>query len=248
MLEVFTNLFNKNRNNYSNLIKDFSKNLKFSTKANFDRKTEYKISDIFLESLDPQKSSSLSFTIYENMAKNYDKLLFQSSQIEFDLFVINPLYIGREYNKTMSFQNISANEELPKKILFEVVFGNGYMLIQDMENPEEKIEIIKIKEKDFILVENGKCFTIINSSENENLILAAFREKDTILNPNVLKNYHGSSLYYTKLGFLKNNNVHPGFQINEYDGNYTLDFAFDKNKGLYREFVNLPEKFNFLKE
>ena len=116
MLEVFTNLFNKNRNNYSNLIKDFSKNLKFSTKANFDRKTEYKISDIFLESLDPQKSSSLSFTIYENMAKNYDKLLFQSSQIEFDLFVINPLYIGREYNKTMSFQNISANEELPRHI------------------------------------------------------------------------------------------------------------------------------------
>ena len=247
MLEVFKNFFNKNKNNYSNLIKDFSKNLKFSPKANFDKKTQYCIFEIFLESLDPQKDTKTSFTIYENIAKNYDKLLFQSSEIQLDLFVINPLYIGREYNKTMSFQNVTS-DEICKKTLFEVVFGNGYILIQDMENIEEKIDIIKIKEKEIILVESSKCFTIINSSENENLILASFREKDTILKPNVLKNYHGNLLYYTKLGFIKNNNAHPGFVLNEYDENYTLDLAFDKNKGLYKEFVSLPEKFNFLKE
>lgn len=247
MIKLFEYLFKENKNNYSKLILDFSNELIFSNKCIYDKKIEFKISDISFESLDSQKNINIYFSIYENITKSYDRLLFQSHKIKIDLFVISPGYIGREYNKTPSFQNIDKNEE-NKEVLFEVVFGCGYILIQDVENPLTEINIIKIKEKDFILIEKGKCFTVINSTINENLILACLREKDSIFKSNILKFFNGNLLYYTKNGFLKNNNISGSYVLNEHEGNYIKDLYFDKNKGLYLEVTSLPEKFNFLKE
>ncbi len=99
----------------------------------------------------------------------------------------------------------------------------------------------------FIFIEKGKSFTIINSSNIENLTLICLKEKGSIFNFQVLRKYAGTLLYLTKNGFLKNNNFASNYILNEFDGDYIKDLYLDKNKGLYKELVSLPEKFNFLK-
>lgn len=249
MFKLFDNTFKEKKSNYSDFFLKMNPNTIINEKISYDKIIKYTISDISYELLDYDKKepSREIFHIFENISKFSDKLLVKNLDIQMDLFILNSGFVGREFYKTCSFSNMK--QDVSKKVLFEVISGEGYILIQDLcENAETEIDIIKIKEKDFILVEKEKCFTIINTLKENKLVLISLKEKDSIFNSTVLKKTHGNLLYYTKSGFIKNNNALGGYNLDDYAGNYIENLYFDKKLGLYNEFISLPEKFNFLKE
>ena len=90
-------------------------------------------------------------------------------------------------------------------------------------------------------------FTIINTSKSENLLCINMIGKRTKTLGNVLTKSNGNVLYLIKSGFTKNKNASPAYNLEEINGDFLLDYNFSKEKGLYKEFLELPEKFNFLK-
>jgi len=249
MFESIKNLFANNLIKYCDILSvDFNKHsLKFNEKVSYLNLVEYDVSELNCELLDiDKKSKNIIFTNSSNLLKTYDKFLFENSEIETGLININCGFLGREYNKTCSLSNEKLGES--KKMLFEIITGEGYILIQSLNNVIGEIKIVKVKKNDLVLIEKDCTFTIINSSSTQNLILFYLKEKDSNFNLNVLKNYNGNILYYTKKGFIKNENIGANYDLHEFNGDYILDMKFDKKFGLYKEFVNLPQKFNFLKE
>lgn len=250
MLKIFEKVFNKKEENFSSFILKRTPKIIFDNNVVYDFSKEIKLEDIYFEFLDYDKKDVHKniFTIYENILDFRDKLLIESSDIQFSIISVNSGFIGREFNKTCSFSNTKINT--CKEILFQVVSGSGYFLIQNnLESLEENVlDIVKVNEGDYILIEKDKIFTIINSSTDTNLILISLKEAGYKLNFSPLKNRYGSFLYLTKSGFIKNKNTSGAYKLNEYSGNYIKDLYFDKNIGLYKEFINIPEKFNFLKE
>lgn len=210
----------------------FAKHIRFST-FDYDK-----------ELLDPPKSSIETFEIYFNIKKNQDTLIFETSNTKCNLFIIYPKMIGREFNKTTSFTTDYKGEK--KDTIFEVISGEGYFILEKLEEQKD-VKIIKAEKGSIIMIPKEYSFTIINTSKSENLLCINMIGKRTKTLGNVLTKSNGNVLYLIKSGFTKNKNASPAYNLEEINGDFLLDYNFSKEKGLYKEFLELPEKFNFLK-
>jgi len=229
------------------LIKDF-KNLDFQKNVLSISKDDFFLENFKYEFLDFEDSNldKSIFSIYKNILKSYDKLLFESSNINCDLFVISCGFLGREFLKTSSIivEDVNLNGV---HILFEILNGDGYFLIQDKNN-KYNLKLIKVKKGSKVLISKNMIFTIINSSENENLVCLSIKSNSFDYKFKVLDKDFGSVLYFTRNGFIRNQNYLPNYHLEEFEGNYLLDYSFNLMKTIYEEFVDIPEKFNFLKK
>lgn len=245
MFEKIINIFDKKENNdkCENLIVNFNP-FTLCENSKFIRKEEYDLIDLKNELLDPKKSKDKIFTIYWNIYKKEDSLIFETSNLKCNIFILFPRLIGREYSKTLIFNTIYKEES--KEALFEIMKGEGHFILESNFD-EKKVIVVKVKEKDLVLVPKDYSFVIINSSENQELVCFSVIGKNTRFEKNKFNFYNGCSLYYTKQGFIKNENIDFLYKLENYEGNYIFDNSFNKKNSLYEEFVKFPEKFNFLK-
>lgn len=211
----------------------------------YDSKKYYTISDISEELLDPKKKKESIFMYYSNICKGYDKVLLEERKYSFDLISISPKTIGRERSKSCSFmaKNTSGNS---KKVLIQILSGNGYVIIQD-PNDMKNIVVIEVSKDNYVEVKEDYAFLFINSSDDEMFNVLILRDSEVYLEEMVLKSINGAILYYTTSGFIKNFNADPSYELDDHKGNYIGDLSFDTQKGLYLEVMDIPEKFNFLK-
>lgn len=242
MLNLIKSYFSSN-NNY--LFKDL-KNLILNNNIVFNKIKDFNLNDIKTEVLDYNKknSNSLVYKIYSSIRKSSDTLLFESSNLTCDLFVIFSQKIGREYSKTSSISlsndNFSFNE-----ILFQTINGSGYFILQDLDDIKN-IKVIKIKKDSIVVIPKNHSFVIINDNLEKNLILINLKSKNLEYNFNVLNKYNGSTLYFTDKGFIKNKNISPMYHLEDYKFDFLENYKFEKHLGIYNEFISIPEKFNFL--
>lgn len=240
---------------FKNISKYFIKNFKneeliiglnplnFSISTQYDKKEYNTQNDLKWELLDPEQSSDVQYVYYKGLCKNYDNLLFESSMVRFDLFVISSKFVGREYAKTHGLKCFSPNFQA--RCLFEVYSGAGYFLIED--ESKDDIDIIKIKQGERVLIGKDKIFTIINSSDSQSLVCGSLVCSDCEFEKGRLRNSCGNKVFLTNKGFIKNKNVSPMYKLSEFEGDFLCELSFDKNKDIYMQFRSFPEKFNFLK-
>lgn len=242
---MFNNILNKFSFKKNNLISNFTP-LTFNEKLNFSKKKEISVLDLNEEILDLKSGIKKKeiYEIYLDSILKYDKLLFESSNISSDIINLKPGFLGREYNKTNSILfNICGDF---KEVVLEVLNGTGFALIESIFDVSN-IKIISLKNKSKVLIPKGYALTLINTSNNESLICNLLRSSKVKYNLGILKELGGSTLFYIKnKGFVKNENISPFYHLEEVEGNFTGNYLFDEEKGLYKEFSLLPEKFNFL--
>ncbi len=181
------------------------------------------------------------YTIYENVSFESDKLLFETSKVNYFMIQVLPGKIGSEFHKTNAFEIKKNDVSFPG--VFEVMSGFGVVLIENLEEDGKELNIVKVKTGDKFVLSENYCCTIWNCAE-ESLIISGIRGKETELEFETLRKQYGPSLFFTDNGFVKNKNISPFYILHEYDGSFMLDFKFEKD--LYEEFKLLPEKFNFL--
>jgi hypothetical protein len=219
--------------------------LSFPEDTTFSKKTYSTVYDIKDELLDPQKAKDTVFVQYDFFMKDYDTLMFESTQIRSDLLVIYPKKLGREYSKTCSLYAID-DEENPKEVVYEILSGYGYFLLQS-KTDEKDIKIIKLGKNNKIIIPKKYYYLIINSSESEPLVSLSLMSKSTMIRKNNFKNDHGATLYYTDSGFIKNQNKEANYSLSEFEGNFTQEKLLSNDNTIYKDFLKSPEKYEFLK-
>lgn len=242
---MFSNIFNFLGNNNSNkLISDF-KSFKFSKNFQFKDKRIFYSTYLKYELLDPIIEKKEVFSIYTRVCKNSDLLLFQSFDVLFDIYVLESGFLGREYMKTISFCAKDENES--REIIFRVISGVGFFLLENTKDRKE-VKFIKVKAQDFVLIPKDWAFIMINSSSQDKFVASCLRDKSVKIQKDLFKDQNGAFLFYTKTGFVKNENVGPYYHLEEHTGDFLQDYIFDKQLGLYNEFIHFPDKFHFLKD
>ena len=216
----------------------FQKNISYNSLkeyTNFENKNSY---------LDAQPNQIKTFQIFDKICKTSDSLFFETANLKCSLFNVFAQLIGREFNKTVPFK-VNYKQETQNSI-FEVLEGSGYFILENL-NLFSEIKLIKVSKNSQVFIPKNYSLTIINSSLTDNLICIALCGKNSKFEKVNYKKNFGSAIFYTKKGFIKNQNFNF-FKLDEIEGDYLEDFYFNKEKGIYKEFTDLPEKFNFLKE
>jgi oxalate decarboxylase/phosphoglucose isomerase-like protein (cupin superfamily) len=215
--------------------------LEFSKNTSYDSKEYFTAKNLKNQSLDPQDSKDIIYTLYHDISKKSDSLLFESSEIKVDLFIIHPKKLGREFAKTLRLTNLMKDES--KETVFEVISGSGKIIVEDIMG--EEIRLIKVEKGSLVVIARNHSFVIINDSET-NLSILSLSARESEFIDSFKDQKAGAALYYTSKGFLRNKNNSPVFNLEEVEDDYLLQYSFDKEKGLYKEFTDFPEKFNFL--
>ena len=218
----------------------------FSLAQNIDyhNKNYYTIQNIVSELFDPKDSKELIFSHYIDISNSQDTPNLHQNGYRFDLFVLSPKMLGREYAKTCSFIYQDNTKEI--SLLVEILSGEGYILLENLSE-DKTLKLITAKKGDFILIPKGFAFILINRSENKNFISLILTKRDALIKSLVFAKSNGASVFYTKKGFIKNSNNKSYYDLDEYFGDYLDNIYVNKEKGLYDEVKELPDKFNFLK-
>jgi len=242
MLKSIKNIFFKSEDVFSNcrLISKVDP-LVFSKGFSFKKEYIYNTSIYTQEMLDAPKKAIQVFRIYDQIKLKTDSLIFESTDLSAGVFVLNKNIFGREYSKT--FQMISKVRGDDREVLFQVVDGEGFVILENSDSTI--VEIIKVERLNFVLIPKGKSFVFINSSLTKDFVCLYLSQKEIEFVKK--KNGFGASIFYTKNGFVKNKNAKSSFAIEDIKGDYTQDYFFDKERSLYDQFMEIPEKFNFLK-
>lgn len=194
------------------------------------------------------------YYVYRDLAENKtDKEKIVSQNLRYDITVLNPVMMGKEFNKTAGHDHpLVPNAEITYPEIYEVLEGEAIFLLQDSE---------KNKIKDIRAVKAGKNDKVIIPPDYEHLIINSTREELKTANwicrefpSNLYKPFRaqqGFSYYGLKdnggIKWVKNKNyaaaMEPKFSV----PNRMLErFGINKNQPLY-DLISDLSKLDFLK-
>lgn len=163
--------------------------------------------------------------------------LFEKHKLRYDITIIACNMIGQEYNKTYGHFHPTNSQGHFYEEIYEVLAGNAVSLQQN----SEKTFYIKAKARDKILMKPSFGHVTINESETEFLVLANIvsSEFDSIYTEYDLNKW--ARYYYKTTGWERNPNYTDDMPLEE------LSDKFDSANTIYADFLNNPERYNFLK-
>lgn len=125
--------------------------------------------------------------------------LKQDGNLRYDITVIPPFLMGKEYVKTLGhFHGTESNE------MYIVLEGEGLFIFQKGKDSVEDFYAVKAKTNDCIIVPKGYAHVTINPSETD-LKMANWVKNESGFDYETVKNKKGLCYYYTTQGWLQNN-------------------------------------------
>ena len=224
----------------------------FSTRKLFDMKDV--IYDI--EWLTQQQENFDLYYMYRDLTRKEDKELFQKHNIRFDVTIIPPKFLGKEYVKTAGHFHPEAKEGYCFPETYEVMHGEGLYLLQktkrNLTRKEKKanvmnpVEIIVIPAKagDQVMIPPGYGHITINPTKDTTLIMNNLVSSSfsSIYEP--IKRQKGAIyLYHINETWIRN----PTYKNDK----MLVKEALPKkivDKPFYKSFLENPELWKFLNE
>ncbi len=199
-------------------------------------------------------SEEAIYYTYQGVCYKDDGALFNEHNLRFDLLVIKPGQIGKEYIKTIGQLHPLKNtgkETFP--VYYEVLSGEAIFLLQRnrRDNEVEEIMAIEAKNGDKVYIPSGYGHIIINPA-SEYLVVANLIEANfsPINEPFMEKS--GAAYFYIKGDsgkgdWIKNPNYKNsvGLKIKAAP-NLEQPLAETTGKSLYNAFIDEPGFFGFL--
>lgn len=196
-----------------------------------------KISDLKPVLLDTIDSDSPAYFMYRNIYLEKDKEKFEKNRIRFDITLLLPIMLGREYNKTFGHYHPKINNFSYPEI-YEVINGKAKFILQS--DNFDKVFIINAKKGDHIFIFPNFGHVTVNIGE-EPLVLSNLVYSDFESDYSIFREKRGAMIYITKDGIIKNENYNKDFEITELEAKRIFN-------DLYEEYIEHPQDFNFLKE
>jgi len=225
----------------SQIIKADNIPLNFSIRKLFD------IKEVIYDQkwIENQKKNIDLYFMYRDFTRKEDKYLFDQYSIRFDITIIPPKSLGKEFNKTAGHFHPDAKIGHSYPEVYEVMSGKGIYLLQKESKDEKLIEILIIKAKtgDQILIPPGYGHITINPTKNKllvmnNLVSSKF---NSIYEP--IKTKKGAAYFLLKNGkWIRNLEYSKEIIIKKAKPNRITDKPF------YLAFLKNPEQWIFLNE
>ena len=131
----------------------------------------------------------------------------EKNDIRYDITVIPPRMLGKEFVKTKGHEHIGNYGEL-----YKVLAGEGIFLIQDKK--VKNIYFIRAKKGEFVKIPSNFDHTTINPSP-KTLKVANWVSKECKSDYKSIEKKKGFCYYYTIRGWLKNKNYKKIFKLKE---------------------------------
>ncbi len=198
-----------------------------------------------------------SYYMYRGLFRdeNDKEKIFQNN-LRYDITIITPQMLGKEFPKTLGHEHAKANgTDLSYPEIYEMLKGEGDFLIQRREGDKiTEIRAIKIRQGEKIIIPPNYAHFMLNVQDTE-IIMANWFEKNAKSDYSPIKEKRGAGYFAIKsennsINWIKNENYSavPELKIYEAkDFNYLLEqFSISPNEPMYN-LVNSIEKLDFLK-
>lgn len=186
------------------------------------------------------------YYMYRDLWKNDDRHKILSAGLRYDITVIPPRDMGREFVKTKGHYHPEAYSGLSYPEIYEVLEGEAHYLLQkkSSEGLEDAV-LIKAKEGEKALIPPNYGHITINPSK-EVLKMANWvnRSFDSIYK-DILERKGGAYYELTSGEFIKNNNYKEIPELREADPTEIPELGIETGKDMYGLIENL-EKLDFL--
>jgi len=192
--------------------------------------------------------------MYRDLAENKtDKEKISAAGLRYDITILNPIMLGKEYNKTAGHDHpFVPNAKITYTEIYEVLESEAIFLLQDSENGRIKdIYAIKAKKGDKVIIPPYYEHLIINPTNDvlktANWVCREF--SSNIYKP--FRSQQGFAYYGLKdnggIKWSKNKNYNSIPELRFLEPNQMLEqFQIGKNERLYN-LINNPAKLDFLK-
>lgn len=188
------------------------------------------------------------YFMYRDIARAADRQLFLEMQLRYDVTIMLPKMLGREFNKTLGHYHPKVAGELTYLEVYEVLSGRAHYLLQKVSN-NEVIDVVLVEAGggDKIVVPSGYGHITINPSSEECLVMSnlVYRGFESVYEP--MKRLRGGAFYELSDGELKPNANYRILKEIRKSSAEEFCLRFD-SRDLYSLFIERPESFVFLRD
>jgi len=186
-----------------------------------------------------------------------DKKKIESARLRYDITVIPPLMLGKEFNKTAGHYHSEASSGISYPEIYEVLSGKAHYLMQSLikNNSVADTYFVRAAAGDKVIVPPNYGHFTINAGD-EDLVMANWVCLDCVSDYSEVKEKRGACYYATKptpnpsqegnkINWLENKNYQNIPELRELSPTNFSELGLEKNKGMYY-LVDDLEKLDFL--
>jgi len=200
-----------------------------------DIRTYGQMRDLYIEKEKISDDTPLYLMYRDFYVNEDDKKLFKENNFRYDVTIILPKIIWKEYNKTFwHYHPQNSNWKFYEEV-YQVLKGKAVYLQQ---NQQESF-FTNAEEGDIVLMKEWFWHTTINPNEKEILVMANIVSSKF---SSIYDDYKGKKwarYYLTTSWWIKNPNYQDNVDLQE--KNLKLEI-----ENLYNDFLKNPKKFSFL--
>ena len=191
--------------------------------------------------LDPPESDGDAYYMFRNVCCPKDEEKFKEHEIRYDITVIPPKTLGREYIKTFGHYHPEAKYGMAYPEIYEVLQGNALFLMQTRDASD--FTAVRAKKGDVAIMIPNYGHVTVNVGSGP-LIMANLVSSGFSSEYEAVKEKQGFAWYYTKDGWMKNPRYDEHPEIREVGPSpFPPDiYAFFVERPRFFEWLNRPWK------
>ncbi|MDW7651787.1 MAG: glucose-6-phosphate isomerase family protein [Bacillota bacterium] len=192
------------------------------------------------------------YSMYRGVCHDQDQALIEKHGLRYDVTVLCPGRVGREYIKTAGhYHPLKPGTETTYPEVYEVLHGKAHYLLQT-EPDEDGVDAILIEASagDKVLIPPGYGHITINAGSSflimSNWVASGF---DSVYEP--IRNLGGGAYFELAADgedeqFIVNPRYNPTPRLSTRSTENRPEFGLTRNHPMYQAFLKSPEKFKFL--
>ena len=190
---------------------------------------------------------TILYYMFRDIHRKEDEAPLRRNRIRYDVTIIPPRTLGREYVKTAGHYHPEARKGLTYTEIYEVLHGEAHYLLQKAEK-EKVVDVLLVdaEKGDKVIIPPNYGHVTINPSE-KTLIMTNLvsNEFQSLYEP--YREHRGAAYFELKDGTFKENENYGGLPLlRRFRAERRKQFP--ANRDIYTLFVENPDLFKFLNE
>lgn len=208
--------------------------------------------------------NEITYLMFRDLKREEDRKLFEEKSLRYDVTIIFPKMLGREFNKTFGHIHPIAENNLSYPEVYEVLKGKALFILQEFENERvKKVFLVFGKKGEKILIPPNFGHVSINIGKKD-LILSNLVSNKFHSNYEIYEKKRGAAVYVLSneqiypydnilsslvlpikipIKIIKNPNYSETFEVEVIRPKKLFKFP---KENLYKSFIENPDFYNFL--
>jgi len=204
------------------------------------------IRDVAPVLFDPDHLSKLApdtvlYRMYRDAVQPVHRPIFEKYRLRFDITVLQPLHLGREYNKTLGHSHPDFSPGISYPEAYQVLHGEACFLLQKLKDGVvEEFRVIKASAGDSVLIPPNYGHVTANCGKGP-LVMSNLGSTDFT---SIYSEYvrHRGAAYYMLVG----GRLIPNPSYGRLPKPVCAKDRLNVRRSLYLDFVENPDSFNYL--